>query len=339
MFMGSRTYSGTYVFIFVIGLMFHDSLTLCGSELIEVNRVAARVNDRIVTWGEIDKAMDRLNFPENEKIKRASEFLDGKIDRLLSIVAFSEKGMAIPDSFIEQEYNRRLIQEFNGDRKLFRDVLKSKGQSQLEYREEIKEEIIYGHMLATRKRMKEEISTKKVEAFYQKNPSMFRTSEKVRIREIEFTQIADEPVSVLLQQAKKTLSLLSSGDSFEKIATQHGQSLYRQNGGDWGILVSANEIRSEELRKQAFALESGKISDPFVVKKLARLPNGEIGFSGKSAVYIIKVDQKIPAGRRSLSEVRNEIERILANEIEKKSQRHWLAKLKKDAYLEINLPN
>ena len=69
MFMGSRTYLGTYVFIFVIGLMFHNSLTLCGSELIEVNRVAARVNDRIVTWGEIDKAMDRLNFPENEKKK------------------------------------------------------------------------------------------------------------------------------------------------------------------------------------------------------------------------------------------------------------------------------
>ena len=201
--MRSRTYLGTYVFIFVIGLMFHNSLTLCGSELIEVNRVAARVNDRIVTWGEIDKAMDRLNFPENEKIKRASEFLDGKIDRLLSIVAFSEKGMAIPDSFIEQEYNRRLIQEFNGDRKLFRDVLKSKGQSQLEYREEIKEEIIYGHMLATRKRMKEEISTKKVEAFYQKNPSMFRTSEKVRIREIEFTQIADEPVSVLCNKPRR----------------------------------------------------------------------------------------------------------------------------------------
>ena len=51
--------------------------------------------------------------------------------------------MAIPDSYIEQEYNKRLIQEFNGDRKLFRDVLKSNGQSQLEYRDEIREEIIY----------------------------------------------------------------------------------------------------------------------------------------------------------------------------------------------------
>ena len=93
----------------------------CAGELIEVNRIVAKVNDRIVTWGEIAKAMDRLNFSESEKKRRASEFVDGKIDRLLSIVAFAEKGMAIPDSYIEQEYNKRLIQEFNGDRKLYRN--------------------------------------------------------------------------------------------------------------------------------------------------------------------------------------------------------------------------
>ena len=113
-------------------------------ELIEINRVTAKVNDRIVTWGEIERAMDRLNFTDEEKKLRASEFVEGKIDRLLSIYAFEEKGMGIPESIIEQEYNKRLIQDFNGDRKLFRDVLRSKGQSQLEFREELREDIIYG---------------------------------------------------------------------------------------------------------------------------------------------------------------------------------------------------
>ena len=88
------------------------------AELIEINRVTAKVNDRIVTWGEIERAMDRLNFTDEEKKQRAAEFVDGKIDRLLSIFAFEEKGMGIPESIIEQEYNKRLIQEFNGDRKL-----------------------------------------------------------------------------------------------------------------------------------------------------------------------------------------------------------------------------
>lgn len=308
-------------------------------ELIEVNRIVAKVNDRIVTWGEIAKAMDRLNFSESEKKRRASEFVDGKIDRLLSIVAFAEKGMAIPDSYIEQEYNKRLIQEFNGDRKLFRNVLKSNGQSQLEYRDEIREEIIYGHMLATRRRLKEEISPDKVEAYYKDNPSLFLTEEKVRIREIAFSQIADEPPSVLMQQARKTMASLASGDSFEKLASQNGQSPYRDKAGDWGVLVSKREIRSEELRKEAFSLSKGEVSQPFLVSVLERKQDGSIGKSGKSAAYIIKVDEKIPSGRKSLDAVRNEIEKVLTTEIEKASQQRWLAKLKKDAYVEINLPN
>ena len=319
-------------------IIFHSNF-VSAKELIEVNRIVAKVNDRIVTWGEIAKAMDRLNFSNSEKKLRASEFVDGKIDRLLSIVAFSEKGMVIPDSYIEQEYNKRLIQEFNGDRKLFRDVLKSNGQSQLEYRDEIREEIIYGHMLATRKRLKEEISPDKVEAYYKNNPSLFVTEEKVRIREIAFSQIADEPASVLMQQARKTRANLAAGEPFEKLAAQNGQSPYRDKAGDWGVLVSKREIRSEELRKEAFSLATGKVSQPFLVSVLERKSDGSIGKSGKSAVYIIKVDEKIPSGRKPLDSVRNEIEKILTANIEKDSQQRWLAKLKKDAYVEINLPN
>ena len=35
--------------------------------LIEINRVAAKVNNEIVTWGEIDRAMTSLNFTNSEK--------------------------------------------------------------------------------------------------------------------------------------------------------------------------------------------------------------------------------------------------------------------------------
>ena len=68
------------------------------------------------------------------KKQKDCRLCDGKIDRLLSISAFEEQGMAMPESYIEQEYNKKLINEFNGDRRLFRDVLRGNGQSQLEYR-------------------------------------------------------------------------------------------------------------------------------------------------------------------------------------------------------------
>ena len=139
--MGTKTNQHTFkVFLFLAGLLAISNHSY-GTELIELNRVVAKVNERIVTWGEIENAMTLLNFTDQEKKLRANQFVDGKVDRLLSIAAFGEKGMQIPTSYIEQEYNKRLIRDFNGDRKLFRDTLRSKGLSQLEYRKEIEEEI------------------------------------------------------------------------------------------------------------------------------------------------------------------------------------------------------
>lgn len=325
------------VFLFLAGFLeIHHQA--CATELIELNRVVAKVNERIITWGEIEKAMTLLNFTDQEKKVRAIEFVDGKIDRLLSISAFREKGMNIPTSYIEQEYNKRLIRDFNGDRKLFRDTLRSKGLSQLEYRKEIEEEIIYSHMLSTRRRLKEEISPEKVESYYQTNSGKFKTFGKIQLGEIAFSQIAGEPETVLLQQAHKVLKDIKAGQSFEDAALKNGQSPFREKSGDWGVMVSEKEIRSQEIRKEAFALKEGAISKPFIVNILERKPDGTVGNSGKIAVYILKALKVTQAGRKPLDEVRSQIERTIASDIEAQSHRQWLSRLKRDAYVRVTLP-
>ncbi len=208
------------------------------ADLVEINRVMAKVEDRIVTRGEVDKAMDMLNFTKAEKNSRAKEFVDGKIDRLLAIRAFHEKGMIIPDSYLENEYNKHLIREFNGDRKLFRDILLSRNQSQMEFRKDLEEELIHGHMLNARRRSREEVSPDKVEQYYRENRVQFLTDEKVRLREIVFSQIAGEPEAVLLQQAQQVIEQIKVGVTFEELAKKHGQSPYKGKGGDWEVMVT-----------------------------------------------------------------------------------------------------
>ena len=39
---------------------------LSGAQLVEVNRIVARVNNQVITWGEIELAMKKLNFSEKE---------------------------------------------------------------------------------------------------------------------------------------------------------------------------------------------------------------------------------------------------------------------------------
>ena len=324
------------LFFIIVGSGF--GYLIAEDDLIEVNRIVARINDRVITWGEIELAMEKLNFSEKEKLQRAREFVDGKIDRLLSQIAFKEKGMELPETYVEQEYSNKLMSDFNGDRRLFREVLQSNGQSSLEYKEQLKEDIIHMHMLAQRKRSGNEISPQSVEDYYQQNKSDFRVGKRVKLSEIVFSGDKNES-GALNSAAQKVYALIQGGSDFEELASQNGQSPFIKNSGSWGFFVSQDEIRNDQIRDIAFKLNEGVSSKPFAVNLLERKPDGSVASSGNIAWYIIKADKIEPAKNLPINEVRTEIEGILARKSELNDQRRWLSRQKRDAYVEVNLPD
>ena len=264
--------------------------------------------------------------------------MNGKIDHLLSITAFEEQGMALPESYVEQEYNKKLIKEFNGDRKLFRDVLRSYGQSQLEYRESLKDDIIHMHMLSSRKRKMEDVSPGRVEKYYKENIKDFRTEASIRLCEIVITNNSVDTDSTPENLSNQVWKKLQSGEPFEKLAKIYGDSTFKKDGGDWGVFASENEIRNKAIQKQAFLLKEGTFSAPFKVSLLERKADGKIGPSGEFAYYLLYAKEVRKQGFKKIEEVRSEIERILAKEIESKSQRKWLSRQKRGSYVHLTLP-
>ena len=57
-------------------------------------------------------------------------------------------------------------------------------------------------------------------------------------------------------------------------------------------MVSEREIRNDEIRKRAFSLDKGQLSEPFVVETLQREKDGSIKKSGKFAVYLLLVSEE-----------------------------------------------
>ena len=322
-----------WIFIF-----FGFLVDVLGNDLVEVNRIVARVNDQVITWGEIEIAMEKLNFSAKEKSLRAQEFVDGKIDRLLSQLALRNKGMEIPESYIEQEYSQKLMSNFNGDRKLFREVLQSNGQSPMEYKNQLKEDIIHMHMLGQRKRNGDEISPQSVEEYYQQNLESFRTERRIRLREIVFSENNSDLNKTSEESARIVYASILEGGDFNALASSNGQSPFYSNGGDWGVFVTPSEIRNVKIRKVAFSLGKNDVSPPFKVKLLEKKKDGSIGESSNFTWYILKVDEVEPAKLLPIDEVSQEIEKILAKEIEIREQRIWLSRQKRDAYVDINLP-
>ena len=113
-------------------------IIICGyasAELIEVNRVVGRVNDQIITQGEIDLVMNKINLTNTQKQTESQKLIESRIDRLLCAFAFEKKGMALPDSYVESRYNNDLLNKFDGDRLTFRKYLQSEHLTIMEYKE------------------------------------------------------------------------------------------------------------------------------------------------------------------------------------------------------------
>ena len=304
-----------------------------GEKLVEVNRIVAQVEDKVITQGEIDRWLDLLTLGEDEKKLRSQEFIENTIENMLVIQEFKSEGRFIPESYVEGEYNKELIRLCGNDRKLFRDFLREKSQTQLEFRRELEDKIIIGAMYAKFRRNQADVSPDRVEEYYSKNIHLFAVESKVHLREIKLAPLAGEPRDILLQQAKDICKQLKVGVPFAELATKHGQSTLKKDGGDWGVAVTKNEIAYDLLREKAFALKEGEFSEPFVLEQTRRNASGESEKTGKYAVYVLKAEQVQAAGMKSLDEVRQQVEQSLARDLDRQAKARWVARLRRKAYV------
>ena len=299
-------------------------IIICGyasAELIEVNRVVGRVNDQIITQGEIDLVMNKINLTNTQKQTESQKLIESRIDRLLCAFAFEKKGMALPDSYVESRYNNDLLNKFDGDRLTFRKYLQSEHLTIMEYKEQLKEEIIYMHMLSKRKRTTLETSPQSVEDYYQDNPGKFMSPKKVHLQELLFTVKISPESDKIGSLATKVYKQLKKEEDFSSVSSQYKNC----NFTDWKYFVTEDEILDSATRELAFTLAEGEYSKPFKVKH-----------SEKDAWKILKVLKVQKAEKIPLDMVRISIEKALARQIESDEQRKWLARQKLDAFVDTS---
>lgn len=290
--------------------------------------IAAAVEDRIITYEEIRRQMSPLIGSIQQESRNAGEFqrnmeelylevLQSLVDKVLIIKDFySEEERAIPRSYIENEYDRILIEDFGSDRRKFLESLRSEGKNPREFRKELEEQIIVSVMTQQMRKSQSEISPEKIEDFYNQNKIHFYQEESVRLRLIMLKPFADESSDLLRQTADKVMGELNSGAPFDKVAENYSQDSRRKRGGDWGW-INRPDLR-EELSLVAFSLDTKTYSQP--------IPLGR-------QFYILYVEERRAEGIQPLDEVRDKIENILAGKLARQAQKRWKERLRKDAYV------
>lgn len=307
----------------------------CKGGTVTLDGVAAYVNDAVVTVGEVNEAIApslpqwRQIYEGTEltaKIKEAyNEALDDLINAKLILKAYdadtkiNKDGV---DKYVEKKVTDFIQDRFGGDRQEFLKALREEKLSVEEWRRRMRERVIVGMMRGREVESKVMISPKDVREIYVANPRKYYQEEQLKLRVILIhgsTNAAD--LAVRAASVSDAVEQLTAGADFADMAKKLSEDGKAQQGGDWGW-VETKDLRPE-LAAPLTSLATNSMSN--VIRM-----DGDF--------YLVKLEDRHPAGILSFEAVRASIEKELRRKEIRKLTAVWIARLRKDAYIKLVEP-
>ena len=291
------------------------------------NGIAAIAEGQIITVEELRRELEPIIPRLRVEARNAQEFskridelgkevLQNMVDRIIIVKAAEEKGLLLPESYIDQEYDEVIDRDFGGDRGRFLEYLRARGETARDFRRNIYKRVVVNAMRAETRRSQSEISPERIEEFYVKNKLRFYQEEALHLRQVILTPMANEGLVPLRQTAKKVIKELDNGANFGDIARKYSQDEMSRKGGDWGW-IERKDIR-KELSDIAFRLERNQYSQAIEME---------------GTIFILYAEDKREEMIQPVAQVRDIIENVLVGEIARETQEKWLNDLRNDAYV------
>ncbi len=268
--------------------------------------VAATVNNRVISYAELDKnfqsqAMANQEGSSEDQVNiQKLELLRNMIDNEIMVQRAEKMGLTAVDSDVEGKFNELKApytkEEFEKqlqNRKMTVEDLKAQIRRELSIQKLFNKEIT-SHIT---------ITDADVANFYNSNKASFNLAEpQVHMAQVVVSPNPDPNVRNLkndkarnLEEAKKKIQTiearLKQGEDFGMIAQNYSEDPNTAaNGGDLGFVPeSAFDKTSVELRKVILGLKPGELSP------IIPMPDG---------YRILKVISKEPSGQRELTDPR-----------------------------------
>jgi len=292
------------------------------------NGIAAIAEDKVITVDDVRREISPLipqlqrearNEKEfNEKLEALQDdVIQQLIDRVLIVKEFrKDEKKHIPESFVDNRIAEIESEQFDNDRSKFLAYLRGRGITLRDYHREVEEDIIYQYMRQQQRKTQTVISPVRIETFYKENKDRFYQEDSVHLRLIQFTHANGESDADLQAKADVVLARLKAGVKFEDLAKEFSQDSRHAKGGDWGW-VKRSDFR-KEFTDIVFNMKKDECSQAVV------LPEG---------VFLLYVQDRKYAGIQQLDDVRDQIERLLAQQMGQISQERWLERLRRNGYV------
>ena len=324
-----KRYLPLFVFLSATTTLFGQTNAPLQNRSIEIDGYAARVNDRVITRGEVREALAPI-LPElyrahqgaklEEELEKAfARTRDELVERALIMEAFSARGGEIPDQYVNDEIKRMISERFKGDKALFEQLLAEQKKTRAEYMDTIREQMAVGMMTNEEVTRRARVTPEQVRVEYEANKERYFIPEKVKYSVIVFNKGAtSEDQAVKLEEAESVRKQLIGDADFGETAKAVSEGSRAAEGGAFPWM-QPKDVRPE-LKETLKTLPAGEVSEIIVTD---------------AELYLVKVEARRQPGYKTFDEVRQSIKTSLNAKERARLKDRWIARLKENNYVVI----
>jgi len=291
-----------------------------------LTKVAAVVNDDIITTFQLDKAVEvALRTNEKRNQMTAAQFDEFKLQVLKKMVneklleqRSKELGLTVSDADLESAIKD--VEEKNGlTREALVRALAAQGTTLEAYRESVRKEILRYKLLSREVSYKVLVTTNEIRNYYNKHSDEYNAEPKIRINRISYTipEGDEEQKATFYKQVEVTRDLLKNGEDFNKVLAGQGSGA---TGGDMGEVPEAD--LAAPIKKALEGLKAGDVSEPVEI-------NGQL--------HLFQITARTAAGDDPFELAKDEIEAKLRKEKADIRIKEWQKELHDNAHIEIRI--
>jgi peptidyl-prolyl cis-trans isomerase SurA len=290
---------------------------LAAAELVE--RVVARINDRIITQSEFDQRIARArtepNAPTGDQLRTA--VLEQMIRENLIEDRAKDLDVKVDAEEVQEAINRVKKQYGITSDTDFDQALKSTGMTRADLEKQMRESIITNKVL--QREVHVDLSDDALRAEYEKiKEKAYRIPEHAHVFEVyaPYGPGTGQSRAEALQKIDEAASRIAAGQAFENVARDYSQGPGKDKGGDIGV-VNKGDL-AKELDDAIFG--TADLSKPI---------------ESRNAFYILKVSDRAPASYKTFNEVKDDLRNRISDEFYSRKLGDYLEDLRHRAYVKI----
>jgi len=310
------------------------ALLLATTALAEmVDRVAAVVNNEIITLGDVMKRAaadfqraDQETAPE-ERAKKHDEIthkvLDQLIDERVLDQELKESKITIDDHQVDMSV-QEVMKRYNFTADQFAQAVANEGLTVTEYREQMRKQLGRYQLLREKVAKLVKVTDVDIQSEYNRMAREEGKEVEVHVRHI-VVPVAQNAPQAEVDKAYATAKAIAAearqpGVDFATLAKQKSQGSSAADGGDLGFFRHGAMVPAFE--KVAFSLKTGEVSDPV---------RTSIGW------HVLKLEEVRAIGLLPLADLKPQIEDKLRREQSERASLQYVKQLRSAAVIDVKL--